>query len=419
MLNDFLKSPTFEMACQQFDLVADILELDANCRELIRAPKRAVAVTVPVRMDDGHIVSFQGYRVQHQMALGPAKGGLRFHPDVTFGEVAALAMWMSWKCALAGLPFGGGKGGVACNPRQMSGGELERLARRFTQELIPFIGPHVDVPAPDVGTNEQVMAWIMDTYAVHMGHAVPQIVTGKPVAVGGSLGRREATGRGVAYLANRGLELLNVPTEGARVVFQGFGNVGSIAADQLARFGAKIIAVSDSKAALYDPKGLDVQKLIEFRTRGNQFDAYHDADHITPEELLTLECEVLAPCALEQVITGQNAGQLRCRVLAEGANGPTTPEADDILRGTDVLVLPDILANAGGVIVSYFEWVQGIQNYFWTEAEVNDRLYRKLENALHEVIQFKKSRQLYMRDAAMGLGVQKVASTVQQRGLFP
>jgi glutamate dehydrogenase (NAD(P)+) len=246
-----------------------------------------------------------------------------------------------------------------------------------------------------------------------------EIVTGKPISLGGSLGRKEATGRGVAYLANRGLELMGVPTEGARVVIQGFGNVGSIAADQLARFGAKIIAVSDSTAALHDPNGLDVQRLVEFRSRGHQFEAYHDADHISAEDLLTLECEILAPCALEQVVTAANAPRLRCRVLAEGANGPTTPEADDILRGTDVFVVPDILANAGGVIVSYFEWVQGIQNYFWTEAEVNDRLYRKLENALHEVLQFKKARLLYMRDAAMGLGVQKVASTIQQRGLFP
>jgi glutamate dehydrogenase (NAD(P)+) len=382
---------------------------------------RAVVVSVPIRMDDGRTEMFTGYRVQHHLSVGPTKGGLRYHPDVTLGEVAALAMWMSWKCSLCGLPYGGAKGGVACDPRAMSHGELERMTRRFTQEMIPFIGPHVDVMAPDLGTNEQIMAWIMDTYSMHEGNPVPQIVTGKPVSLGGSAGRREATGRGVAYLVNRALDHLNMKSESTRVVVQGFGNVGSIAAQQLYRFGAKIIGISDFSGGIHNPNGLDLNKLIDYTTHHGSLEGFRDGgDHITNDELLQLECEVLVPAALERQITEKNVGKLRCRVLAEGANGPTTVEADSVLRQRDdIFLIPDILCNAGGVIVSYFEWVQDLQSFFWTEAEVNDKLYRQLETAYQQVLQMARKNKLYMRDAALALGISRIAQAKQVRGLFP
>ncbi len=421
MLDQFMQSPAFVQACQQYDRVADFLDIPQSERIRTKTPKRAFIVAVPTRMDDGRTEVFAGYRVQHHLSVGPTKGGLRYHPEVTLGEVAALAMWMSWKCSLCGLPYGGAKGGVACDPRQMSRGELERMTRRFTQEMIPFISPHIDVMAPDLGTNEQVMAWIMDTYSMHEGNPVPQIVTGKPVALGGSAGRKEATGRGVAYLVNRTLELRNLSSEGATVAIQGFGNVGSVAAQQLHRFGAKIIAVSDYTGGLYNPNGLDVNALMDYVARAGHFGEYTgDSERITNEQLLELDCDVLIPAALERQITEKNAGRLKCRVLAEAANGPTTYEADEILRqNPDIFLIPDILCNAGGVIVSYFEWVQDLQSFFWSEAEVNDKLYRQLETAYHHVLQLARKHNLYLRDAALALGIQKIAHAKQLRGLFP
>ena len=420
MLNEFMQSPAFVMACQQYDRVADFLNVPQGERIRTKMPKRAIIVTVPTRMDDGRTELFVGYRVQHHLSVGPTKGGLRYHPDVTLGEVAALAMWMSWKVALCGLPYGGAKGGVACEPRKMSRGELERMTRRFTQEMIPFISPHIDVMAPDLGTNEQTMAWMMDTYSMHQGNPVPQIVTGKPVALGGSAGRKEATGRGVAYLVNRTLDNLNMKSEGTTVAIQGFGNVGSVAAQQLYRFGAKVIGVSDYTGGLYNPNGLDVNKLMDYAASHGNFGEYNDdCERISNDELLTLECDVLIPAALERQITEKNVGKLRCRVLAEAANGPTTYEADGVLRQSDIFLIPDILCNAGGVIVSYFEWVQDLQSFFWTEAEVNDKLYRQLEMAYHQVLQFAKKHKLYMRDAALALGINRIAQAKQIRGLFP
>ncbi|MCG3148233.1 MAG: Glutamate dehydrogenase [Verrucomicrobiae bacterium] len=421
MIDAFMQSPAFAMACQQYDRVADFLNLPQGERARTKVPRRAFIVTIPTRMDDGHTEMFTGYRVQHHLSVGPTKGGLRYHPEVTLGEVAALAMWMSWKCSLCGLPYGGAKGGVTCDPRQMSSGELERMTRRYTQEMIPFIGPHIDVMAPDLGTNEQVMAWMMDTYSMHVGNPVPQIVTGKPVALGGSAGRREATGRGVAYLVNRTLENLKMPSEGSRIVVQGFGNVGSVAAQQLHRFGAKVVAVSDYTGGFYNPQGLDVNALIDYAATHKHFGELKGVgDRITNEQLLELECDVLIPAALERQITEKNIRKLKCRVLAEAANGPTTYEADEILRQNPaIFLIPDILCNAGGVIVSYFEWVQDLQSFFWTEAEVNDKLYRQLETALHQVLQFSKKHNLYMRDAALALGISKIAHAKQLRGLFP
>ena len=421
MLDEFMQSPAYVMACQQYDRVADILDIGQSERIRTKMPKRALIVSVPTRMDDGHTEMFTGYRVQHHLSVGPTKGGLRYHPDVTLGEVAALAMWMSWKCSLCGLPYGGAKGGITCDPRKMSLGENERMTRRFTQEMMPFISPHVDVMAPDLGTNEQTMAWIMDTYSMHEGNPVPQIVTGKPVALGGSAGRKEATGRGVAYLVNRTLDNLNMKSEGTRVVVQGFGNVGSVTAQQLHRFGAKIIGVSDYTGGLHNPQGLDVNKLIDHVTRNGSFEGFVDGcERITNDELLQLECEVLIPAALERQITGKNVGKIRCRVLAEAANGPTTIEADTVLRQRDdIFLIPDVLCNAGGVIVSYFEWVQDLQSFFWTEAEVNDKLYRQLELAYQQVLQMARKQKLYMRDAALALGISRIAQAKQIRGLFP
>ena len=421
MLDEFMQSPSYVMACQQYDRVADILDIGQSERIRTKMPKRALIVSVPTRMDDGHTEMFTGYRVQHHLSVGPTKGGLRYHPDVTLGEVAALAMWMSWKCSLCGLPYGGAKGGIACDPRKMSRNENERMTRRFAQEMIPFIGPHVDVMAPDLGTNEQTMAWIMDTYSMHEGNPVPQIVTGKPVALGGSAGRKEATGRGVAYLINRTLDNLNMKSEGTRVVVQGFGNVGSITAQQLHRFGARIIGVSDYTGGVHNPQGLDVNKLIDYTARHGSLEGFVDGcEPVTNDELLQLECEVLVPAALERQITGKNVGKLHCRVLAEAANGPTTVEADTVLRQRDdIFLVPDVLCNAGGVIVSYFEWVQDLQSFFWTEAEVNDKLYRQLELAYQQVLQMAKKQKLYMRDAALALGISKIAQAKQIRGLFP
>ncbi|MCW5557864.1 MAG: Glu/Leu/Phe/Val dehydrogenase, partial [Verrucomicrobiae bacterium] len=370
------------MACRQLDLVAARLGMPESERERLKAPKRSLVVAVPVRMDDGTLRVYSGYRVQHHLTLGPTKGGIRYHPEVSLGEVAALAMWMSWKCALAGLPYGGAKGGVSVDPRRLSAGELERLTRRFTQELVGFIGPQLDIPAPDMGTNEQTMAWMMDTFSVHAGYSVPGVVTGKPVGLGGSLGRREATGRGVAYLAGRAMDTLGIQASGGTAVVQGYGNVGAIAAHSLSRQGLRILAVSDVNGGIYNERGLDMPRVDAWALEHGTLRGFPEADPIANADLLELPCDILAPCAMERQITEANAARLRCRILAEGANGPTTPEADAILEARgDVFVVPDILCNAGGVVVSYFEWVQGLQSFFWTEGEVMDRLFRILEGA--------------------------------------
>jgi glutamate dehydrogenase (NAD(P)+) len=412
-------SPTFQMACQQFDLVADFMEIPEAARDRLKMPKRALAVSVPVRMDDGRTEVFMGYRVQHHLTLGPTKGGIRFHPDVTIGEVAALAMWMSWKCALVGLPYGGAKGGVTCDPRKLSAGELERLTRRYTQELIPVIGPQVDIPAPDVGTNEQVMAWIMDTYSLQMGHAVPGVVTGKPVLLGGSLGRREATGRGVAYLISRAMDTLGIQAQGATAVIQGYGNVGSVAALSMAKQGIKIIAVSDAYGGIYNPSGIDLNRLDTHVAATRSVVGFPDAEVITNEQLLMTPCDILVPAALERQITEANADKIQCRILAEGANGPTTPEADAILAAREIIVIPDILCNSGGVIVSYFEWVQDLQSFFWSEGEVLDKLFRLLEQAYMQTLNLSKKKKMTLRFAALSLGIKRVHEAKTMRGLYP
>ncbi len=415
-----LENPVFAMAAAQYDRAAAFLELREELRERCKWPKRLITVSVPTRMDDGSLRIFFAHRVQHHLSSGPVKGGLRYHPSVQQGEVAALAMWMTWKCALMGLPFGGGKGGIACDPGVMSRDELERMTRRFTQEMIPFIGPQTDVMAPDVGTNEQVMAWMVDTYSTHQGSMEPSIVTGKPLGLHGSKGRKEATGHGVAFLAMMALEKLGHKVAGSRAVIQGFGNVGSHAALSLARHKAKIIAVGDATGAVFNDKGLDARALAKHVAAQRGVAGFAGGEAMPVADLLTLECEMLIPAALERVIDASNAGKLRCLVLAEGANGPTTGEADAILeqRG-DIFVVPDILCNAGGVIVSYFEWVQGLQHYFWTEKEVLQKLESQLAEAFREVTQFAKQRRVPMRVAATALGVAKVAETRELRGLFP
>ena len=412
--------PTFRMAARQFDLAADYLQIPVDDRDRLKYPKRSITVAIPIHRDDGRTEVFTGYRVQHHLALGPTKGGIRYHPGVALGEVAALAMWMSWKCALAGLPYGGAKGGVTCDPSQLSHGELERVTRRFTQEIIPFIGPQIDIPAPDLGTNEQVMAWMMDTYSTYMGHSVPGVVTGKPVLLGGSVGRREATGRGVGYLVNRAMDVLGLDANKCTAVVQGYGNVGSIAAFSLAKFGVKIIAVSDAHGGLYNARGLDLWELEKHVAATRTVVGFAGGDTITNEQLLVTPCDILVPAALERQITGANAAQIKCRILAEGANGPTTPEADLILdQREEIFVIPDILCNSGGVIVSYFEWVQDLQSFFWNESEVTDKLFRILEGAFSQTLQFSRKHKLTMRQAALSLGIKRVWDAKKARGLFP
>ena len=417
---DIYKHPTFDMACEQFDLVADILQIAQAERARVKFPKRSIIVAVPVRMDSGEVKVFPGYRVQHHLTLGPTKGGMRFHQDVALGEVAALAMWMSWKCALAGLPYGGAKGGVACNPRELSIGEVERITRRFTQEIISFIGPQIDIPAPDVGTNEQTMAWMMDTYSAYFGHAVPGVVTGKPVNLGGSLGRREATGRGVAFLVSRTLQSLGMSAGSCTAVVQGYGNVGSVAAQTMARDGIRIIAISDADGGLFNAGGIDLQKLDAHLAEHRTVVGFAGAEPISNEELLLLKCDVLVPAALERQITAHNAAKIQCRILAEAANGPVTPDADVILnQREEIFIIPDILCNAGGVVVSYFEWVQDLQSFFWTEAEVMDRLYRIMDTAFAQTLALARQQKLPMRMAALSIGIKRVAEAKRQRGLFP
>ncbi len=417
---EIYEHPTFRMACQQFELVADHLQMSQSERDRIKYPKRSLTVALPIHCDDGSTRVFAGYRVQHHLTLGPTKGGLRYHPEVSLGEVAALAMWMSWKCALTGLPYGGAKGGIACDPRNMSANELERLTRRYTQEMIPFIGPQVDVMAPDLGTNEQVMAWMMDTYSMHMGYTVPSIVTGKPVGLGGSLGRREATGRGVGYLVNRASDTIGLDLGKATAVVQGFGNVGSVAALSLARYGVKVIGVSDVLGGVFNAGGLNLWELEKHAAKNKTVAGFPEAEPIANERLLELPCDILVPAALERQITEANAAKIQCRILAEAANGPTTPEADQILnRRQDIFVIPDVLCNAGGVVVSYFEWVQDLQSFFWGETEVVDKLFRILENAYTQIVTLARKQKLPMRVAALTLGIKRVQEAKKIRGLFP
>lgn len=413
--------PVFAMARDQFHIIADHLGMPLDERDRLLLPKRAIVVSVPIHRDDGRIAVYQGFRVQHHLTLGPAKGGTRFRPDVDLGEVAALAIWMSWKCALAELPYGGGKGGVAVDPMALSRRELENVSRRYMQEMIPFVGPRVDVMAPDMGTNEQVMAWFMDTYSMYQGITVPEIVTGKPVGSGGTLGRREATGHGVAFLAFRAMDRLGIDPRAATAIVQGFGNVGMHAALALAGRGVRIVGLSDHTIACHDPKGFDIHAAVEHAARHGVLKGFADQAAIDPRALLTQRCDVLAPCAIERVIDQEIARALQCRIIAEGANGPTTPEADRALaeRNDEIFVIPDILCNAGGVIVSYFEWVQDLQQYFWSKEEVMERLERALDRSWGQVVERARRDGVANRTAAMAIGVERVRQAKQARGLFP
>ena len=412
--------PVFEMAKNQFHAVADHIEIPEDERDRLLYPKRAVAVSCPIHRDDGTTAVFQGYRVQHHLTLGPTKGGTRFSASLDFGEVAALAIWMSWKCALAGLPYGGAKGGIAVDPPSLSTRELEALSRRYMQELIPFVGPHTDIMAPDMGTNEQVMAWFMDTYSAIEGHMISEIVTGKPVACGGTLGRKEATGRGVVHLAMRVAEGLGIKPPAASAIVQGFGNVGATSAHELALRGVRVVGASDHTAAYYDPRGLDVAALEEHVRLHRTLAGYSTEALIDPAALLVQPCDILVPAAVERVIDAGVARRLNCRILAEAANGPTTPDADAVLedRG-DIVTIPDILCNSGGVIVSYFEWVQDLQQLFWEEDEVQRRLERILDRAFNQVDARAQQDGISHRMAALAIGVGKVRDAKQTRGLFP
>ncbi|WGR97784.1 MULTISPECIES: Glu/Leu/Phe/Val dehydrogenase [unclassified Bradyrhizobium] len=415
------RGPVFDMAVKQFEVIADYLCIPQDARARLLMPKRAVTVSCPIHRDDGTMAVFEGYRVQHHLTLGPTKGGTRFAASVDLGEVAALAIWMSWKCALVGLPYGGAKGGINVDPSSLSKRELEVLSRRYMQEMIPFVGPHTDVMAPDMGTNEQIMAWFMDTYSMYQGQTVTEIVTGKPVSAGGTLGRREATGRGVAHLVHRAADELKIRLSGATAVVQGFGNVGSIAALELHNMGVKVIAVSDHTGALYRPAGLDIPQLVRHAASRGSLNGYSSELALDSMEMLTLQCDVLVPAAVERVINGKIAGNLRCRILAEGANGPTTPEADRVLekRQKEIFVIPDILCNSGGVVVSYFEWVQDLQRLFWEEEEVMRREYQVLDRAFERVLSRSRRDKIFNRSAAMAIGVERVRGAKDTRGLFP
>jgi len=420
IISPLYDSDVFRMACRQFDRAADAINLPEAIRDRTKWPRRCLAVSLPIKRDNGTVTIFEGYRVQHNLSTGPAKGGIRFHPSVTVGEVAALAMWMSWKCSLVGLPYGGAKGGVIVDPHKLSEAELERLSRRYMQELIPFIGPHVDVPAPDVGTNEKIMGWMVDTYSNHLGRLENAVVTGKPISLGGSQGRREATGAGVAYLVKAYLADLNIPLAEATVAIQGFGNVGSETALALDGFGAKVVAISDHTAAFHNAKGIDVKKAVEYVKFNKVLKDFDGGDDFTNAELLTMKCTVLIPAALERVITHENAPKLQCRVLAEAANGPTTNQADRIIeRRGDIELIPDVLCNSGGVVVSYFEWLQNLQNYYWTRDEVLTKLYAILDKAKNSVEYQKRKFKFSRRLAALTLGIARVAEAKESRGLFP
>ncbi len=409
----------YRMALEQFNEAADRLALDANVRRRLAVPRRALMVAVPIRRDDGSVEVFHGYRVHHDNTLGPSKGGVRYHPDVNLGEVCALAMWMTWKCALMGLPFGGAKGGVNCDPSALTRNELQRLTRRYTAEILPLIGPEVDIPAPDMGTNEQVMAWMMDTYSQFKGYAIPGVVTGKPLVIGGSLGRVEATGRGVIYCVLEAFEQLGMRPEGRTVAIQGFGNVGSNAARAASEAGCRVIAVSDVRSGIYDENGIEINALKKYAEQSRFVQGFPGGTSISNHDLLELPVDVLIPAALSSQITDENAPRLKCRILAEAANGPTTPAADRILNDRGIFIIPDILANAGGVTVSYFEWVQDLQNFFWKEREINEKLKDMMTTAFREVLRSARAEKVGPRLAALMLSIKKVASAKLARGVFP
>jgi len=414
-----LRENPFEIAREQLRRVAEIFDIDQRLGNVLQECKKAGVVSIPVTMDDGTIEAFEGYRVTHNIARGPSKGGIRYHPDVTLDEVKALAMWMTWKCALMNIPFGGAKGGVICDPKKLSRGELERMTRRYTTEIINEIGPEKDIPAPDVGTDPTVMAWIFDTYSMNKGHSVLGVVTGKPLNVGGSLGRLEATARGALYCIQEAARKKELRLQELRVAVQGFGNVGSYLAKFLAEEGATVVAISDSRVGLHNANGLDVAAAMAHKRETGSLAGLKGADEITNDDLLLLDCDVLAPCALEQVITRDNAAEVKAKIVAEGANGPITPAADEILEEKGVLILPDILANAGGVVVSYFEWVQGLQEYFWKEPEVNSKLRDIVTRAFNETWHLYEDREISMRSAAYGVAVGRVSEATVTRGLYP
>lgn len=409
----------YEVACRQFDKAAQHLALADGIASFLRVPQRELTVNFPVKMDGGSVQIFTGYRVQHNTARGPTKGGVRYHPAVTLDEMRALAMWMTWKCAVIGLPYGGAKGGVVCNPKTLSVRELENLTRRYATEMSGLMSPESDIPAPDVGTGAREMAWIMDTYSMHRRYPVPAVITGKPVPLGGSLGRNQATGRGVVITTLAALQHTKIPLEGARVAIQGLGNVGAMSARFLADQGATVIALSDSQSGVYNSHGIDVDDLLRHKHTTGFVAEYPGGERLSNAELLELDCEVLVPAALENQLTKTNAPRVKARILAEGANGPTTPEADGILHESGVFIIPDILCNAGGVTVSYFEWVQGLQSFFWPEEEINDRLRRLLTQSFAAVLHTAQEKQLDMRNAAQVLGVSRVAEAIAIRGIYP
>jgi glutamate dehydrogenase (NAD(P)+) len=408
----------WEAQSARFEFAARKLNLDPGLWKVLSSPFREIIVHFPVSMDDGRIEMFTGFRVQHSMARGPAKGGIRYALDVTLDEVRALASWMTWKCAVVNIPFGGAKGGVICDPKNMSQGELERMTRRYTSEIIDFIGPEKDVPAPDVNTNEQTMAWIMDTYSMHMRHTVTSVVTGKPLNIGGSRGRIEATGRGVQVMCDEALRYLNMPTEGCRVVIQGFGNVGSNAARLMMERGYKIVGIAEREGGLANPNGIDIHQLTEYKYRNGTTLGFRGAEAMPSEELLVSECEILIPAATENVITSRNADKIKARIVVEGANGPTTAVADEILAEKRIFIVPDILANAGGVTASYFEWVQDRQGYFWKEAQVNEQLETILRDSFDDVVRYAEAHNVNNRIAAYMLAIDRVAFTIKQRGIY-
>jgi glutamate dehydrogenase (NAD(P)+) len=412
------ESNPWEAQAARFDLAAQKLNLDEGIWKVLRYPNREIILHIPVAMDNGKLEVFTGYRVQHSIARGPAKGGIRYAPDVSLDEVRALASWMTWKCAVVNIPFGGAKGGIICDPHKMSQGELERMTRRYTAELVEFIGPEKDVPAPDVNTNEQTMAWIMDTYSMHMRQTVTAVVTGKPINIGGSRGRREATGRGIMIVCDEAVRKLGLTPEQTRVIVQGFGNVGSNAALLMAEAGYRVIGIAEVEGGLYNKNGIDVEALSQFRQRNRTLKGFPGAEAADPKELLLTECEILIPAATENVITSQNADQVKCKILAEGANGPTTAKADEILADKRVFVIPDILCNAGGVTTSYFEWVQDRQGYFWKESAVNDRLAEIMKESFQDVVRYAETHNVNNRIAAYMLAIDRVAYTIRQRGIY-
>jgi glutamate dehydrogenase/leucine dehydrogenase len=409
----------YDVALENFDTAANELGLNSDTREMIKYPERILTVTVPVRMEDGRIRRFEGYRVQHSTVRGPAKGGIRYHPQVTLDEVKALATWMTWKCAVVNIPFGGAKGGITCDPKNMSQIELERMTRRYTSAVLPLIGPDQDIPAPDVYTNPQTMAWIMDTYSMTKGYPIPGVVTGKPICLGGSLGRNEATGRGVFYTLEHACAHLKIPMKGATVVVQGFGNAGSIAADLLHRAGARVIAASDSTGCVYNKDGLNIPELIAHKESTGRVAEFEGSEAITPAELLAIECDILVPAALENALHAENAVAVRAKIIAEAANGPITPAADRIMEAKGIFVIPDILCNAGGVTVSYFEWVQDEQHLFWDAQDIYNRLERVMKTAFGDVLKIHLDRKVPMRIAANMLGIGRVAEAVKLRGIYP